>query len=95
MTDIAGLCERLQEGCEAARSFQTRDAARPCWRRQIVRWFVYPTDLTQAADTIERQAAEIERLQGALGEILKIAGGDIISVRVKKRAQAALTGEDK
>jgi hypothetical protein len=47
----------------------------------------------EAADTIERQAAENKRLRKGLVDIFNIAGGDIISVRVKKRARAALTGE--
>jgi hypothetical protein len=49
--DIAGLCERLR-----AVDYETM--------------FDYPTStghlITEAADTIERQAAEIERLRGAL-----------------------------
>ena len=47
-----------------------------------------------ADDRATKAAAEIERLREGLGDILNIAGGDIISVRVKKRARAALTGED-
>jgi hypothetical protein len=79
--DIAGLCERLRARQDHA--FHGRASGRP-----------FNPDGPEAADTLERQAAEIERLREGLGDILNIAGGDVISVRVKIRARAALTGKD-
>ena len=83
-TDIAGLCERLR-----AVDHDTM--------------FDYPTStghlIIEAADTIERQAAEIERLRGALRGLLEIDDDDVVmdTPGVKRRlaeARAALTGED-
>ncbi len=51
-TDIAGLCERL------------RDAAAHVDGNGYCEALI-PQPLTYAADTLERQAAEIERLRGA------------------------------
>jgi hypothetical protein len=54
----------------------------------------------EAADTIERQAAEIERLRGALAAIAKrssVMFGDRYTMTSKEAAdiaRAALTGED-
>jgi hypothetical protein len=63
--DIAGLCERLREESEEPYS--------------AGRSYTNP-DGPQAANTLERQAAEIERLREALEEA--------------DRLLAALTGED-
>jgi hypothetical protein len=72
--DIAGLCERLRDRQDHA--FHGSKAGRP----------INP-DGPEAADTIERQAAEMERLRGALGYYSYADDGG-------KRARAALTGED-
>jgi hypothetical protein len=58
--DIAGLCERLRDRQDHA--FHGSKAGRP----------INP-DGPQAADTLERQAAEIEKLRGALGPFAKAA----------------------
>jgi len=89
--DIAGLCERLR-----AVDHETM--------------FDYPTStghlITEAADTIERQAAEIERLRSALAACVNAVayteGHDrrrSYSLRLTfgkafQKARAALTGED-
>jgi hypothetical protein len=92
MTDIAGLCARLR-----AVDHETM--------------FDYPTStghlITEAADTIERQASEIERLRGARRLIYdamvatKACGPEDLHVgRVQAYSlclsaiDAALTGED-
>ena len=56
-TDIAGLCERLWVGCIYMRDSSTNCVVDP-----------EKTDalLAKAADTLERQAAEIERLREGL-----------------------------
>jgi len=59
MTDIAGLCERLR-------------ARRPVGVRRDRTEPINPGG-PEAADTIERQAAEIERLRGALEPFVKLA----------------------
>jgi len=69
--DIAGLCGRLRK----VRSQGIR--AGKLWNE----------DGPEAADTIERQAAEIERLRATLGYYSYADDGG-------KRAIAALTGED-
>jgi ketopantoate reductase len=51
----------------------------------------------KAADTIERQAAEIERLRGALAELadaIAAAWPGLENLAPLARARAALTGED-
>jgi len=55
--DIAGLCERLWVGCIYMRDSNTNCVVDP-----------EKTDalLTKAADTLDRQAVEIERLRGVL-----------------------------
>jgi len=62
MTDIAGLCERL-------RAITTTDHERLCQGREYVCSCGWDAEneakATKAADTIERQAAEIERLRSA------------------------------
>jgi len=56
MTDIAGLLKKLWSGCIYMRDRNTNCVVDP-----------EKTDalLAEAADTLERQAAEIERLRGA------------------------------
>lgn len=54
--DIAGLCERLRR----LRSLPSNPLARSGFGQLV------NPDGPEAADTIERQAAEIERLRGAL-----------------------------
>jgi hypothetical protein len=77
-TDTAGLCERLRH-IVLTRSFcDTLEPINP--------------DGPEAADTIERQAAEIERLRGALK---RIANKDNEFDRETQIiAGAALTGEN-
>ena len=58
--DIAGLCERLRR-INAPTGFGS------------IRSYPANPDGHQAADTLERQAAVIERLRGALAEIPKTA----------------------
>ena len=64
--DIAGLCERLRavESSRVHGGFSA-DRATTNWHRN--------PDGPQAADTLERQAAEIERLRGALEPFAKAA----------------------
>lgn len=50
-----------------------------------------PEDLPEAADTLERQAAEIERLRRALEKVAAYYGP---GHRITEIARAALTGED-
>jgi len=57
MTDIAGLCERLWSGC-----IYMRDSNTNC----VVNREETDALLAETADTIERQAAEIERLRDNL-----------------------------
>jgi len=87
--DIAGLCKRLRDRLDHA--FHGSKAGRP----------INP-DGPEAADTLERQAAEIERLRGALGAVtacaipLEMSHPLQWSVedRAIRLADAALTGED-
>jgi hypothetical protein len=60
--DIAGLCERLRE----TRSVWSEAKEASIKRRRN-------PDGPEAADTLERQAAEIERLRGALEPFAKTA----------------------
>ena len=69
--DIAGLCERL----------------RRVTPHEVVSRVIVNPDGPQAANTLERQAAEIERLRATLGYYSYADDGG-------KRARAALTGED-
>ena len=96
--DIAGLCERLRVDIAWAD------------KKPEARTFVtaYVSDLREAADTLERQAAEIKRLRGALERIA--ADGQpyrngycqtdigidpaMSSQEAQEAARAALTGED-
>ncbi len=85
--DIAGLCERLRVHRNAV----------VCGVRMPE--YVNP-DGPQAADTLERQAAEIERLRRALRfyadehEYPSDGPWGVNSDDFGKRARAALTGED-
>jgi hypothetical protein len=108
--DIAGLCERLRaalEGVTPGRwvsngtsvevfrggtlftsycgNAKSEDFAFITLSREAV-----PTIL----DTLERQAAEIERLRGALGYIVRERDRGTGFDRVRQVARAALTGED-
>ncbi len=79
--DIAGLCERLRDrvalckDCGGVSTYDEDDCALD----------------TEAADTLERQAAEIERLRGALEKVAAYYGP---GHRITEIARAALTGED-
>jgi hypothetical protein len=95
--DIAGLCERLREPT----ILTSYDGLDPV--------VLGPTDIRiEAADTLERQAAEIKRLRGPLPDLLQ---EHVFSLRVEAMAmgeagahyaliadliedRAALTGED-
>ena len=92
--DIAGLCERLRAVESSGHGDVTTN-----WHRN--------PDGPPAADTLERQAAEIERLREALENVLASTvgpevgagdGGTFIlrspSPDALRRARAALTGED-
>ncbi len=79
--DIAGLCERLR----AVESSRGPSDWSGIWE-VTTNWHPNP-DGPEAADTLERQAAEIERLRGTLGYYSYADDGG-------KRARAALTGED-
>jgi hypothetical protein len=84
--DIAGLCERLRAVESSGHSGVTTN-----WHRN--------PDGPEAADTLERQAAEIERLRGALERIASTLllndgrAGRRLGQAVTE-ARAALTGED-
>jgi hypothetical protein len=88
--DIAGLCEELRESANAICDdppFHDREG-------DPVPPVVDPDKLFDAADTLERQAAEIERLRGALQSLIdNLAEGDFISETRIDAARAALTGE--
>jgi hypothetical protein len=67
--DIAGLCERLRTGTGLSEPVgDSGGVIRDAWVHSIMQ---------QAADTIERQAAEIERLRGAAKEGLIYAEADV------------------
>jgi len=87
-TDIAGLCERLR------RKAGFNDPVTGEYMN-----FPINSDGHQAADTIERQAAEIERLRRALRNIqIEAEREEGRWVHLKRviaiNARAALTGED-
>jgi len=98
--DIAGLCERLRavESSRVHGGFSA-DCATTHWHRN--------PDGPEAADTLERQAAEIERLRDSAAKTF----ADVVFLRkdypgqseqfyaeeassLCRRALAALTGED-
>jgi hypothetical protein len=91
--DIAGLCERLRE----RRSHMTEVSA----------GMLFNTDGPEAADALERQASEIERLHGVLADLVSwfddgpsshgpwiITSGAYGADDAVASARAALTGED-
>ena len=91
--DIAGLCERDMESLQGELAFQAKiaDARGLITTASVCR---------EAADTLERQAAEIKRLRGALANIAIEAERENGRWNHLKRviainARAALTGEDK
>ena len=95
-TDIAGLCERLRAvgvgfgHCAGGYARAVMDAYGTLPVGQLY------SDLAEAADTLERQAAEIERLRGALVRIgYHPTGGTGCNPEgFVEIARAALTGED-
>jgi hypothetical protein len=103
-TDIAGLCERqlvtithkLPEVAfltEAARYFETR----PTGGEDAAHWsnVFNAKNCREAADTIERQAAEIERLRALLMLARPFVADDTeATCDLADRIDAALTGED-
>jgi len=90
MTDIAGLCERLRR----LRSLPSNPLARSGFGQLV------NPDGPKAADTLERQAAEIERLREALRfyadehEYPSDGPWGVNSDDFGTVARAALTGED-
>ncbi len=85
--DIAGLCKRLRRPGRNTCGMETNNPVNP--------------DGPEAANTLERQAAEIERLRGALsdaiGTLASISGlaQSATKAAVKGlQTRAALTGED-
>ena len=95
--DIAGLCKRLR----------LRAIARLSWKHPSHTARDDAELDTTTADTLERQAAEIERLREALGGINQLArdrlalipadlvcGGVVGDLLVDILGRAALTGED-
>jgi hypothetical protein len=82
--DIAGLCERLN-----TLWLELNDAhAEPPATARIM------NALHQSANTLERQAAEIERLRELLRCIRDTPANEFDAVDVANRIRAALTGED-
>jgi hypothetical protein len=86
--DIAGLCERLRKRSTA--SFE----ANKNFGRKGKEWAIDTEVEWQAADTLERQAAEIERLRELLRCIRDTPDNEFDAVDVANRLRAALTGED-
>jgi hypothetical protein len=97
--DIAGLCKRLR--MRATASFE----ANKNFGRKGKEWAINTEVEWQAANTIERQAAEIERLRGAARAFEAAITTDIpvgpgyaewVAKAQHARAdlRAALTGED-
>ncbi len=81
--DIAGLCERLN-----TLWLELNDAhAEPPATARIM------NALHQSANTLERQAAEIERLRELLRCIRDTPANEFDAVDVANRIRAALTGE--
>jgi hypothetical protein len=80
--DIAGLCERLRavESSRVHGGFSA-DCATTHWHRN--------PDGPEAADTLERQAAEIERLRGALEEADRL----LVALTGKGTATLGLSGK--
>jgi len=82
--DIAGLLKELWGGCIYMRDSNTNCVVDPKKTDAL---------LAKAADTLERQAAEIERLRGAL-TMAKGPLGSTGPTPVYEAVLAALTGED-
>jgi len=85
--DIAGLCERLRKPV----AWQSLDHDYAEWELR--------SDPFLVADTLERQAAEIERLRGALAEAgmrIETCPGAYKSHDeiIVQKIQAALTGKE-
>jgi hypothetical protein len=79
-TDTAGLCERL-------RAWPSPQTGADYSVKSI------KDQMTEAANTLERQAAEIARLRGTLGYIVRERDRGTGFDRVRQVARAALTGE--
>jgi hypothetical protein len=73
--DIAGLCERLRV-VESSREPSDWSGI----RQVTTNWHRNP-DGPEAADTLERQAAEIERLREVVDELIKLDTGPKIRLR--------------
>jgi hypothetical protein len=93
--EIAGLCERLRV-VEYSREPSDWSGI----RQVTTNWHRNP-DGPEAADTLERQAAEIERLRGTLGgataalaSISGLAQSATKAAVEGLKTRAALTGED-
>ena len=84
--DIAGLCERLRADALPEERLYHREAR--CVLGDL---------LDEAADTLERLAAEIARLQEVVDELIKLDTGPKIRLRRSGPTDIrieALTGED-
>jgi hypothetical protein len=85
--DIAGLCEELRESATQVFGHYAGEPEDTLCLAPIAK-------ITQAADTLERQAAEIERLRELLRCIRDTPANEFDAVDVANRIRAALTGED-
>lgn len=96
-TDIAGICERLR--AIATASFETNKS----FGRKGKEWAIETEVEWRAAHLLERQAADIKRMQDALKLAVDLVDRDVIRVRPTERSElldalgkwnAALVGED-
>lgn len=89
--DIAGLCEKLRASATAFREHTVYDS-----EGDPLRLIVQADEAAKAADTIERQAAEVERLQRLLNGRDDFIVGEGLWPKFCDGlpARAALTGED-
>ena len=85
--DIAGLCEELRESATQVFGHYAGEPEDTLCLAPIAK-------ITQAADTLERQASEIERLRELLRCIRDTPANEFDAVDVANRIRAALTGED-
>jgi len=83
--DIAGLCKRLRAVESSQGPSNWSDI-----RQVTTKWYRNP-DGPKAAKTLERQAAEIERLRTGLEKVAAYYGP---GHRITEIARAALTGKD-
>jgi hypothetical protein len=87
--DIAGLCKGLRSSAAAFREHTVYDS-----EGDPLRLIAQADEADKAADTLERQAAEIQRLRELLRCIRDTPANEFDAVDVANRIRAALTGED-